>query len=152
MSHDLWNIPQTNVFGTTFCCHYRNKNETTDNLSPLQKQIESYMVVAENFNMTFATNLKHLIKERGLNPRIISEATGIPRATISDWMNGTEPRLNDSIIALSKFFGCSIDYLITGKEPEEDLINNMIEDAKDSFTEIHTGIYRLRIEKMISKK
>lgn len=103
------------------------------------------------FNMLFAKNLKKIIDERNLTPKMISDATGIPRSNIGDWLAGTEPRLNDSIIKLAKYLGCSIDYLMTGKSLEEEVLNDFSNSLEDGFAEIHSGVYRLRIEKFFKK-
>jgi transcriptional regulator with XRE-family HTH domain len=100
----------------------------------------------------FALNLKAVIKARGMTAKQVSDATGIPRTTLSEWINGREPTASEVIIKLSRFLGVSVEYLITGREPEVDLVNEIIGHGSDEYVSIHKGVYRISIEKKITKK
>lgn len=107
--------------------------------------------MSELENMAFSKNLKKIMKERNVSPKELSEATGIPRSSIGDWLAGTEPRLNESVLKVSRFFGCSLDFLMTGIEPEENTLKKILGQSDESYTEIHSGVYRLKIEKLLKK-
>lgn len=99
---------------------------------------------------TFSENLKRLMKERRVSAKVVSEATGIPPSTISEWTAGREPKLGDALIRLARFFGVSLEYLATGEEKEpqpEDFLNAL----DDSFITIHQGVYRMKLEKLKKK-
>lgn len=107
----------------------------------------------DNYEMAkFSTNLKQLIKAKGLTAKQLSDSTGIPRTTISEWINGREPTASDALIKLARFLGVSVEFLITGEHPEKQLIDDIIQQATDEFISIHKGIYRISIEKKVSKK
>ena len=101
-------------------------------------------------SMNFSGNLKRVMDERGLTVKTICEATGIPTSTLSDWLSGSSPRLNDHILKLTRFLGCSVDFLLTGSEPEKEIIESIVEEGSN-FSEIHVGVYRVKIEKLIRK-
>jgi transcriptional regulator with XRE-family HTH domain len=62
--------------------------------------------------MGFSDNLKKAIEERGLKLTTISEATGIPMSTLSEWTAGREPKVSEALIKLCRFLGVSLDELI----------------------------------------
>lgn len=67
--------------------------------------------------MTFLERLKELQIESGLNYLQIAKGSGIPYSTLDSYRNrGSVPSMNQ-LIALSDFFGCSIDYLV-GREDD----------------------------------
>jgi len=101
---------------------------------------------------SFSENLKHLMKERGVSARVLSEATGIPASTISEWTAGREPKLGKHLIKLARFFGVSLEFLATGEEPEQEIVGSLIEDMNDGFFTIHKGVYRVHVEKFRGKK
>lgn len=61
--------------------------------------------------MTFGERLRELRKEKGLNQIELAKSVGVGKSIISLWeINECEPTLS-KLIALSKFFGVTIDYL-----------------------------------------
>jgi hypothetical protein len=60
--------------------------------------------------------LLELMNERKVEAGDIHRATGIPYSTLSDLINyrTKSPLLDGNILALSKFFNCSINYLAFG--------------------------------------
>ncbi len=62
--------------------------------------------------MEFKDRLKELRVERGLSQMALSLETQISQSAIAKWELGkTEPTAS-ALIALSKFFGESVDYLL----------------------------------------
>ena len=101
--------------------------------------------------MSFAENLKRLMKERGITSRTVSQATGIPTSTLSEWTAGREPKLGPPVVKLARFFGVSLECLVTGEEETGDVVAAVLDNLNDEFATIHEGVYRLKIEKMKSK-
>ncbi len=101
---------------------------------------------------SFAENLKRLMKDRGITARTLSQATGIPTSTISEWSAGREPKLSKSTVKLARYFDVSIEFLITGEEPEQTVVSNLIENFASEFTTIHQGLYRVKVEKLKENK
>jgi transcriptional regulator with XRE-family HTH domain len=75
--------------------------------------------------MGFSTNLKKIIEERGLRLTAISESTGIPMSTLSEWTAGREPKISDSLIKLSQFLGLTLDELVCS-EPKAALPDKVV--------------------------
>jgi len=96
---------------------------------------------------TFSKTLKHLMKERGVTASVICAATAIPKSSLSEWLAGRQPKLDTSIVKLSKFFGVSVEYLIMGTHPEENVVTGLLEDLEEGFVSIHRGVYRINVEK-----
>ena len=67
-------------------------------------------------NETFAGRVKMLRANKGLSLEGLANELKINKSRIGMWENnGTVPR-DDVLIALSRYFDVSIDYLISGKE------------------------------------
>ena len=60
----------------------------------------------------FKENLKTLRIERGIGQIELAKALGVSKGIISLWENGLREPSMSSLIALSKFFDVSIDYLV----------------------------------------
>lgn len=62
----------------------------------------------------FSTNLKALIKEKGITQKELAEATDVKQNTVSDWINqGNSPKL-EHLCRISEFLDVNIHWLITG--------------------------------------
>lgn len=58
--------------------------------------------------------------QRGLSDYEVSKCTGITPATFSDWKKGKSAPKVDKLLRIARFFGVSLDYLVTGqKTPAE---------------------------------
>ena len=60
----------------------------------------------------FQERLKNLRIENGLTQTQLAQKTGISQAGIAKWETGDRNPSIDCLIALAKFFSCSVDYLI----------------------------------------
>lgn len=100
----------------------------------------------------FKTNLKRIMKERGLSAADLSRQAKIPKSTISEWMQGRQPKFDDAILRLAKVLNVSTETLLTGVAPEEDLVKQIFDSEGDGFIEVHNGIFRLKIEKYVGNK
>lgn len=66
--------------------------------------------------MKFSERLKELRKERNLSQMDLSLATKISQSAIAKWeLDKTEPTAS-ALIALSQYFGESVDYLLGLKD------------------------------------
>lgn len=65
-----------------------------------------------NSREIFKERLKDLISEKGLNNQKLSELTGIPRTSISNWLNGRRTVQIEALVKIALFFGVSTDYLL----------------------------------------
>ena len=60
----------------------------------------------------FKDNLKFLRQEIGLGQVELATKLGVSKGVISMWENGLREPSMSSLIAVAKFFGVSIDYLV----------------------------------------
>ena len=68
--------------------------------------------------MTFSERLDALIKERKTTQKALAEYAGVRYSSISDWKkDGSFPRA-DIAVKMAEYLNTSVEYLITGKEPE----------------------------------
>lgn len=51
---------------------------------------------------------------KGINDANVSDATGIPRSTFTDWKNGRSTPKTEKLIKIADFFGVSLDELVRG--------------------------------------
>lgn len=65
-----------------------------------------------NCKKIFSERLKDLINEKGLNNQKVSDLTGIPRTSISNWINGRRTVQIEALVQLALFFGVTTDYLL----------------------------------------
>ena len=68
--------------------------------------------------MMYYENFEKLCSERNVNPSKVSKATGISTATFTSWKQGKYTPKQDKLQLIADYFHVSIDYLMTGKEPE----------------------------------
>lgn len=71
---------------------------------------------AERKNMELNEKILELRKQKGLTQEELAEALFVSRTAISKWESGRGYPSIDSLKALSKFFGVSVDTLISGDE------------------------------------
>ena len=65
-----------------------------------------------NCKEIFKERLTDLIAEKGLNNQKLSDATGIPRTSISNWLNGRRTVQIEALVKIALFFGVTTDYLL----------------------------------------
>ena len=56
--------------------------------------------------------LRELREERGLSQTQLAKALNYTQAAIAHWEGGTRTPNIDCLIAIAKFFDCSLDYLV----------------------------------------
>ncbi|MBI2606897.1 MAG: helix-turn-helix transcriptional regulator [Deltaproteobacteria bacterium] len=93
---------------------------------------------------SFAETLLRLTEKRGLTMSALSAKTGIPRSTLNEWALGRNPKVSEDLIKLSTFLGVSLEFLLTGKDPGERLVEGII---AQEYLQIHAGTYRVIIER-----
>lgn len=99
----------------------------------------------------FGTNLSKLMKDRGVSPKALSIATGVPTSTISEWSAGRDPRVGRNVIRVAQFFNVSLEFLITGEHAEQEALEEILKGGGETFVTLHRGVYRFTIEKATTK-
>lgn len=71
--------------------------------------------------MTFLERLDFLLEDHDLNKNQLANATGIPVSTIYGWYKkGYNSITLPSLLKLSEFFNCSMEYLVNGNPADSD--------------------------------
>lgn len=70
----------------------------------------------ENNEMNFHKELQRLRKGEGLSQEELGEKLGVSRQTISKWESASAYPDMLNLVAISRYFGVSVDNLISGKE------------------------------------
>ena len=68
----------------------------------------------------FSERLTALIKSAGLTQTEAARKLEVSQATINFWMNGRNDPKGKELYRISKLFGVSIDWLLTGEEPKNE--------------------------------
>ena len=89
--------------------------------------------------MEFNEKLQELRKQKGLTQEELSEALFVSRTAISKWESGRGYPGIDSLKATAKFFGVTIDELLSGNE----LLNIAEEDSKKKESHFRGMIFGL---------
>lgn len=63
-------------------------------------------------------NFERLCKKHQTNASQVSKATGISTATLTNWKKGNYTPKQDKLQLIADYFNVSVDYLMTGKEPD----------------------------------
>ncbi len=72
----------------------------------------------------------------GLKDADIVRETGITKSTFSDWKSGRSNPKQDKLQKIADFFGVTIDYLTTGKEPAYKMEPTLTAKDKRDITKI----------------
>ena len=107
------------------------------------------MVIA--MKKKFAEILRDLMRERRVTAKEISSKTGISQSTLSEWLGSRTPRFSEDVLKVAHFFGVSLEYLLNGATSEEGIVNEVIGNGTD-FVSVHSGLYKIHIEKFVGKK
>ena len=62
---------------------------------------------------------ERLCKEKGVTPYRVGEETGIKSSTFYGWKTGKYTPKQEKLQKIAEYFGVSVEYLMTGEEPEE---------------------------------
>lgn len=76
---------------------------------------------------------EQLLQAHGLTAYKISQLIGVSQSTLSDWKRGRSTPKQDKLQKIADYFGVTVDYLMTGKEPERKEFNPQLtaKDEKD---------------------
>ena len=77
--------------------------------------------------------LLELRQEKGLTQREVAKALFVSQGTYNNWENGkTQPSI-EQLIALSKFFGESIDFIVNNAQNQENPFPSAKKDKENSL-------------------
>lgn len=88
--------------------------------------------------MTFTERLHQLRRQRGLSQEDLAGELGVTRQAVQKWESGASRPDMDNLVALSRYFNVTLDYLITGESsisaepspPPATIINNHYHNSR----------------------
>ena len=69
--------------------------------------------------ISFGTNLRKLLRQNKMSMKELGRRLGVEAATVSRYACGEREPSRETLVAISELFGVSLDWLITGKDPEK---------------------------------
>ena len=92
--------------------------------------------------MNIGERITELRKSKGLSQEELAEQLGVSRQSVSKWETGTSTPDTDKAIAMSRIFGVTADFLLTGEYNNPDLASgkivynngNVVEGAEPAMT------------------
>lgn len=71
-----------------------------------------------------------LLQKNGVKAYAVAKATGIAYTSFADWKSGRSTPKQDKLQKIADYFGVSLEYLMTGKSPDDDLARFGIKPIK----------------------
>lgn len=93
-----------------------------------------------------ADTLNELMKSKPISSRALSKATGVPQSTLSHLLSGRSSQKPEYLLALAKFFGVSLEYLIFGEDRQPVGLESVLTE------ELFSGWVRIKVERAIPNK
>ncbi len=90
----------------------------------------------------FGARLQNLRKKKKLSQLELANELSVSKGTIQNYESGALPK-GDILISLAKFFGCRIDWLLTGDIQEDGIVingNNEIKERKIKSVKHSNGV------------
>lgn len=94
--------------------------------------------------MAFINKLQMLCEDRGEKLRAVTKKIGIGDSTVTNWLNGTIPKL-EHIVKVADYFGVSLDYLAGNEEisikPSSDIktVFNTLKSTPQRYASLRRG-------------
>lgn len=86
--------------------------------------------------MSIADRVFDLLKKSGKNQTDIARLLNVRPTTVSEWKSGKYEPTVAHCVTLAEFFGVSLDYLITGREPRGAPVQQIIGNNNNNNTAI----------------
>lgn len=93
--------------------------------------------------MVLATQLKGLIKSKGITVAVLAKQTGVPAKTLYSWLSSQSPRNLNQLKGVADYFGVTLEFLIFNEQPKKNL--NRFEDYTE---EINAGAFEVILRKI----
>ena len=80
-----------------------------------------------------------LCQAHNVTPYKVSKETGISRSSLSDWKTGRSTPKTDKLEKLAGYFGVTVDYLLTGKDVVQIIVDRGHEELEGAeyYIEVH---------------
>ena len=92
-------------------------------------------------------NLEEILKLKEITLSELAKATSVPRTTLIGWVKGTSASPNlEQLDRVASYLKVSIEELAFGRKTKQPEITDLLDSAT-----VHSGLYRLTIEKVNPK-
>lgn len=95
-----------------------------------------------NMKLLIGPTLKRILAEKRLKLREVGLATGVPPSTIAEWASNRAPKNPVHALAVAKFLGVSLHYLLFGEEDEQEPIQKILK------TDLFNGTFEITLKKV----
>ena len=85
--------------------------------------------------MNMGERITELRKSKGLSQEELAEQLGVSRQSVSKWETGASTPDTDKAIAMSRIFGVTADFLLTGESSNSDLSSGGVVYNKNTILE-----------------
>lgn len=92
--------------------------------------------------MKMKSQLRLYLRTAGYSAAELSRRSGVPNATIADWLAGTKPRSFEQVKKVADVFGITIDHLVFGEGSE---VKIKLDDPGDGWA---TGIFEVKFRRI----
>lgn len=82
-------------------------------------------------NETTGARLARLRRAQNITQEELAERLGISRQAVSKWESDLAYPETDKLLALSRLYGCTVDYLLTGEEPSAEPSPSPAQDSEE---------------------
>jgi len=89
--------------------------------------------------MTISERIFSLLEQQNKKQGDLAKQIGVRPATISDWKAKRTSPASDLLEAIAAFFGVSIDYLVTGREPQQPIVAQGIFGNENNHNTVTIG-------------
>lgn len=89
--------------------------------------------------------LKDIMTEERHTLLSLSKATGVPKSTISEWLNNRTPNPVQAV-KVASHLGISLHYLLFGHEDSEEIVTKFLKE------EVFSGTFEISIKKVKIKQ
>ena len=83
------------------------------------------------------TRIQDLMKKHNVNATTLTTKTGLAKSAISDWKSERSKPSTDAVLKIAEFFGVSTDYILLGKESDNNL-NDIELELLELFRQLST--------------
>ena len=113
--------------------------------SPLIGEIPS-MINIEHVDMSLRLpqTLAALLKQKRISVRELSEATGVPKSTISEWQAGRQPKNPEHVRKVASYLEVSMHQLLFG-EPDPHEAIDVTRILKD---DLFSGVFQISVKRI----
>jgi transcriptional regulator with XRE-family HTH domain len=93
--------------------------------------------------------IRQVMQDRKISSKELAQSAQVPASSLAQWINYKKQPRPDVLLRIARCLDVSIEWLITGEQPEVRLAKEIIGAMETKWAEIHQGTYRVRIEKQV---